>query len=125
MPVADAPLMLIRLFVIAVVPVTVTARTKFLIQLKSVPVVVGIGVGVVPANESSLLKTPPLSAFAHETLEPVPICACTVAAPIFLYLFFCQNCMNSIRNNLEKLIVNTISFFIDFKPFFNACLTAF
>jgi hypothetical protein len=66
-----------------VVPVTVTAKTKFLIQLKLVPVVVGIDIGgVVAVAESASWKHTPPSALAHDTLAPVPICAWQVLAPI-------------------------------------------
>lgn len=70
--------------VIAVVPVTVTAMTRFLIHEKLVPVAVGIAIGVVLVALSAKLKVHPVSTFAHDTLAPVPICPCAVHAPILL-----------------------------------------
>lgn len=74
------PILTVRL-VMLVVPVPVTARAKFLIHEKLVPVAVGMLIGVVLVALSARLKVTPVSTFAHETDAPVPICACTVAAP--------------------------------------------
>jgi hypothetical protein len=70
---------MVRLLIV-VVPATVTASTKFLIQLKLVPVLVGIAIGVVEVALSARFQTIPPSAFAQETDAPVPIWPCTVAA---------------------------------------------
>src|SRR5258708_32034194 len=82
MPVGVAPFILMRRLLIVVVPATVTASTRFLIQLKLVPVAVGIGTGVVPAKLSSRENFAPVSALAHVGLAPTAICACVVATPI-------------------------------------------
>src|SRR6266700_3037826 len=85
-PVAVVVDILMVLLVIAVVPVTVTAMTRFLIHENTVPVAVGMATGVVPVWVSTRLKTIPVSALAHDTLAPVPSCAWQVAAPIVLLL---------------------------------------
>jgi hypothetical protein len=65
-----------------VVPVMVTARTKFLIQLNTVPVAVGMAIGVVDVIESAKLNFTPPSALAQLTDAPVPAWAWQVAADI-------------------------------------------
>ena len=114
-PVAGAPDMTIRRLLMVVVPPTVTANTRFLIHEKFVPVAVGIATGVVvPVAVSSRLKEIPPSAFAHDTLAPVPACPCVVAAAKIVLLYdsgskalFSTLIMNRVPNRRRSLIVRS------------------